>query len=310
VRRWAWLLLWLLPLMAAGQGRPRVVVVKSADLAAYAAVVAGFSAEVRGEVEEVLLPEDPEAAAKVLQASRGRKPALVLAVGPLAANAARGTFTDVPILFTMVPYYERYGLEGPNVTGISLTGDFSHELSALRALVPTVKRVGVLHDARYSQALMEAAQAAAQAQGMSVVSLEADSAQRAERVLSGAAQKVDTLLMVADKTVGSADVVRLLIRTSREAKLPLVGLSSSQVKEGALLSLSPSYLGIGQQAGRLANRVVHEKVDPGALAVARPEVLEMSLNLTTARQLGDSRVLTDGLLRYVAQQGFPLKVSE
>ena len=41
--------------------RPRVVAVKSADLAAYAQVVAGFTSETRAQVEELLLEEGPEA---------------------------------------------------------------------------------------------------------------------------------------------------------------------------------------------------------------------------------------------------------
>ena len=60
MRRWAWLVLLVLwgPLAAASeQARPRVVVVKSAGLAPYAAVVAGFSAEVRAEVVEVTLED-------------------------------------------------------------------------------------------------------------------------------------------------------------------------------------------------------------------------------------------------------------
>jgi putative ABC transport system substrate-binding protein len=305
-------LLLLLPLGArgAGPGGQRVVVLKSSDLAAYAAVVAGFSAEVRGEVSEVLLSEHPDVAARQLEAVRAQAPALVLAVGPTAANAGRVGLTEVPLLFTMVPYYERYGLEGPRVTGIALTGDFTQELAALKALAPGTKKVGVLHDPRFSAATVRALQAAAETQKLKVVPLPADSEQQAERVLAGLGARVDALLLVADKTMGSAELVRRLIDFCAAERLPLVALSGSQVREGALLSLAPSYVGVGQQAGRLANRIVHEKVDPGALAVARPEVLELSINLTTARKLGDTGALAERLLHHAAQQGFSLKVYE
>ncbi len=141
MRRWGWLavlVLWA-PLVAASeQARPRVVVVKSAALAPYAAVVAGFSAEVRAEVVEVTLEDSAPAAARAFQRIATQKPALVLAIGPLAANTARRTLgTQVPVLFAMVPYYEKYGLEGPNITGIALTSDFRPELAALKSLAPS-----------------------------------------------------------------------------------------------------------------------------------------------------------------------------
>ena len=46
------------------QARPRVVVVKSADLAPYSQVTAGFTAEVKADVSDVLLEEGADAAQK------------------------------------------------------------------------------------------------------------------------------------------------------------------------------------------------------------------------------------------------------
>ncbi len=301
----------LLPLAALAQARPRVVVVKSAPLAPYAAVVAGFSAEVQGEVTEVTLEESTPAATRVFQRIATQKPALVLAIGPLAANTARRTLgEDVPVLFTMVPYYEKYGLEGASVTGIALTSDFRPELAALKAATSSVKRVGILHDPRFSASLVESAQAAANELGLSIVPLEADGQAKAEKVLAGAKDKVDALLMVADKTVGNAAVVQALIAFAAAQRLPLVALTSSQVREGATLALAPSHTAIGQQAGRIANRIIHEKVDPGAMAVARPEGMDLAINLSATGKLGGSKDAVVELLRFAAKRDFPVRVFE
>ncbi|PTL77903.1 ABC transporter substrate-binding protein [Vitiosangium sp. GDMCC 1.1324] len=314
MRRCGWLVLLalLVPLVATAQpARPKVVVVKSAGLAPYAAVVAGFSAEVRAEVSEVTLEDSAQAAGRAFQRIAAQKPALVLAIGPLAANTARRSLgKDVPVLFAMVPYYEKYGLEGPNITGIALTSDFRPELAALKALAPSAKRVGILHDPRYSTGLVEAAQTAAGPLGLSVVPLEADAQAKAEKVLAGSRDKVDALLMVADKTVGNASVVQELIAFASAQHLPLVGLTPSQVKEGATLALAPSPTAIGQQAGRLANRIIHEKVDPGALAVSQPEGLDLAVNLSAAGKLGGSRDVVLELLRFAAKRDFPVRVFE
>ncbi len=295
---------------AQSQERPPVLVVKSSAFAAYGSVAAGFSAEVRGEAEELTLPEGAGAAEKALEAAAKRKPRLVLAIGPAAATASRRAFGDTPVIFTMVPYYERYGLEAQNVTGIALTNDLSVELEALAALAPKVKRVGILHDPQHSKAFVAEAAKLAAKSGLAVVPIITDSPEKAERALKTARPKIDALLMIADRTVGNAEVVRRLIAFANEESLPLVALSQSQVKEGALLALSPNYIGLGQQAGRLANRVLHEKVDAGALAVAQPEVLDMAVNLGTAKRLGEPCDLALELFKYAAKRGHPIRVFE
>ncbi len=305
----------VLPVVALAQtpahARPRVVAVKSANLAPYASVIAGFSAEARAEVQEVMLDESAGAAARLFKKLAAQKPAMILALGPLAANAARRSLgEDVPVLFAMVPYYEKYGLDGANVTGISLTSDLGPELDALKAVSPKVKRVGILHDPRFSAGTVTQARAAASSKGMSILPLELESGSRAEKVLDGAAGKVDAMLMVADKTVGNAAVVQALISFAAANKLPLAALTPSQVKEGATLALSPSPTAIGQQAGRLANRIIHEKVNPGALAVVQPEGLDLSLNLTAARKLDPSSGAVLELLRLAARRDFAVKVYE
>ncbi|RYZ35760.1 MAG: hypothetical protein EOO72_11840, partial [Myxococcaceae bacterium] len=107
------LLMLLLPAVALAQAparspaRPRVVAVKSASLAPYASFLAGFNSEARADVTEVTLEESPTEAARVFKSLAAQKPALVLALGPLAANAARRSLGgDVPVLFAMVPYHE------------------------------------------------------------------------------------------------------------------------------------------------------------------------------------------------------------
>jgi putative ABC transport system substrate-binding protein len=305
------LLLALLPWVAAAQARPRVVAVKSSALAPYASVIAGFRAETDADVQEVMLDESSATAARVFKTVALQKPALVLAIGPLAANAARRSLgEDIPVLFVMVPYFEKYGLEGPNVTGIALTSDYSPELGALKAMVPKAKRVGILHDPRFSAKQVLTAQAAASSLGLTIVPLEVEAQGKVEKVLEGSANKVDALLMVADKTVANTAVVQSLIAFATAQKIPLVGLTPSQVKEGATLSLAPSPTSIGQQAGRLANRIIHEKVDPGALAVAQPEGMDLAISLTATRKLSSSCDVAMELLRYAAKQDFPVKVFE
>ena len=290
--------------------RPRVVVVKSAALNAYAQVVAGFAAEVKGQVEEVTLEDGPDGAAAAFKKLGTGKPALVLAIGPAAAVGARRQFSDVPVLFAMVPYYEKYELEGQNTTGIALTSDLSLELTALKAVQPKVKRVGVLQDPRYSKALLDGASQAAQSRGLTLVPIDVDGSAKVDKALAGVKGRIDALVIVSDKTVGNAAVVERLLAWSQDEKVPAVGLASAQVKQGALFALAPAPLAIGQQAGRIANRILVEKVDPGAMAVANPEGLELYINLTTAKRLGAPETFALDVVTFAARQSLTVKVAE
>ncbi len=298
---------------AAAAEPPRVVVVKSADRAAYAQVLAGFSSELRARVEEIDLDEraeaDPGAIGRALQPLTASRPRLVLAIGPTAASSVRKLIHDVPVIFTMVPYWQRYALEAPNVTGIALITDFPTQLDALKGAFPGVKRVGMLFDPRLSANVAAEAKAAGEQLGLSMVALEADGA-RAEKAIGSAHARVDAMLMLADKTVATAQVVRQLIAFCESEKLPLLAISPSQVKEGATLSLSANPTAIGAQAGRVAARILQEKVDAGTLPIAQPDVLELSVNLTAAQRLTGTCDGSLELFRYAARTGYPVKVFE
>ncbi len=304
------LTLLLLSTAALAGARPRVAVVKSSDLGPYAQLVAGFAAEVKGQVEEFTLEEGQDGAAATLKAVARTQPALVLAIGPAAAVNARRQFSDVPIVFVMVPYFQKYELEGPNTTGIALTSDLNLELDAVKEMMSKVKRVGVVEDPRYSQKFVEEAARLAGAKGLTLVPLELDSPSRLDALLARSKGKFDALIFISDKTVGNAAVVERLIAFSKDEKVPAVGLAPAQVKQGALLALAPSPLAIGQQAGRIANRVLLEKVDIGAMAVASPEGVELHVNLSAAQHLGAVDAQAAGVLRFAARRGLAVKVQE
>jgi putative tryptophan/tyrosine transport system substrate-binding protein len=299
------------PTEGAGKDRPRVVAVKSADLGAYAQVVAGFSSEARAQVEELTLEEGPEAQGKAFKALAEKKPSLILAIGPAAAVGARKQFSDVPVIFAMVPYFQRYELEGQNVTGVALTSDLSLELDALKAMVSKVKRVGVPHDPRFSQAMVEQAAAIATERGLQLVPLEVDGTPgKLEKVLRGAKGRVDALVLISDRTVGNAAVVQRVLAWSSDEKVPVVGLTPGQVREGAILALAPAATGLGAQAGRLANRVLLEKIDPGAMQVQSPEGVELFVNWATAKKLSSPADFATDVIGFAAKKGLALRVYE
>ncbi|MBI5548020.1 MAG: ABC transporter substrate-binding protein [Deltaproteobacteria bacterium] len=287
-----------------------VAVLKSDSLALYASAVAGFSAECRTEVTEFDLREDPARADRIVKELKSRKPSLIFALGPLAANTAKRAFEDVPIVFAMVPNWEKYGLEAKNVTGVALQRPVRTQLDTLKALAQGTKRVGVIFNPRYSATVVEAASDAAKALGLQLVASKVESPEEVPAVLQALAGKVDALWMIADRAVATPEAVQAIIKLALEKKVPVFALSEQQVKDGALVSLSPNYTAIGQQAGRIANRILEDRATPGTMVVAQPDGLDIAINLTTAKQIGAECNLALEIFKFAAKQGYPIRVFE
>ena len=288
---------------------PLLAVLKSDGLESYGQVASGAASAAAGmEVAEFSLGGDGKKVDAVVGALLARKPALILALGPLAANAARRATGETPVIFAMVPNFEKYGLEAKNVTGIALTRPVEEQLATLHALLPAAKRVGVLYTPEYSQELIDKAAVTAQRLGLTLKAEPLGKGHDAADLAQKLADGVDALWLIADRGTSTVAASSALITAARKARVPLVALSEGQVREGALLAFTASPLSIGVQAGRLAARIALEHVDPGALAVAPPSGLDVWLSLPTFRAIGLDAAFTARLLDHVGQKGLALRV--
>lgn len=301
----AGLLLAALPVRAA----PRVAAIQSDALESYGQVLSGFAAAAPGlELDRYSLDGDPKKADAVLKQALAQKPALILAVGPLAANAARKATSDVPVVFCMVPNYEKYGLEARNVTGIALTRPIDEQLAAIKALLPDARRVGVLYTPEYSQELVAQSSAAAQRLGLTIRGEKLSRDRDVGSAAAALAGNVDAIWLIADRGIATVAATRTLISASKDAKVPLFALAEGQVREGALVAFTANPLGIGMQAGRLGSRIALEHVNAGALAVLSPSGLDAWVNLTTTRAIGLDAAFSARLLDYAGQKGLAVRV--
>lgn len=289
---------------------PLVAIVRSKNLAPYRDAAAAFALEVRGRIVELDLGGD-EARAEALLAQLGtQRPALMLALGPLAATVARRVLPSVPLVFALVPHHERYDLAAGPVTGVALVRPPRAQLETLKAVAPAIRRVGVLHDPGASRELVELAARAAKDLGLVLVPVAlADPTELPARAAELAA-KVDALWMVPDRTVATVQAFDVLLGAARARRLPLFALGEEQVRGGALLALAPDVPAMGRQAARLANRILHDGVAPRALPVTDPDGLWLSLNVTALRAMPDGPGLALGILGFAARRGWPVRLYE
>lgn len=309
--RWCW---WL-PLGlfssafadAPSADRP-VVVVKSKANVNYNRFVAGFAVESKLRYVEHSLDLDEDEGRKLFQRLKQEKPPLIVAIGTLAARLARELASDVPVIFAMVPNFEKYNLRTDSMTGIALNIPLRQQLATLKILAPNTKNVGVMYNPRWSAKLVEAAIEAAKSLGLNIVTAKIDSPDEVPDATRAFLGTIDALWMVPDQTVMNSDSFRHLLKFTFKNRVPFFSLTHRLVENGALVSLSPDFAAIGAQAGRMAQKIVHDKVSPKLIPIADPEGLDIAVNLTTAKRIGVECDIALEIFTFAATRGYPIRV--
>jgi len=260
-----------------------VALIQSGALAPYRQAAVAFSSAYRDPVSEFMLDEaDPDGLLRRIEATR---PAVVVAVGLKAALFARDRLPRVPLVFCVVPNYERFDLTGGSIAGVSADVPPERDLAALRSAVPGVKRVGLLFGRGSGVPLARRARAAAEAAGIILIEAPIADLSDLHRVARDLIGKVDALWLPPDPTVATPEVFRALLDLSLAHRKPLLVFSESLVRSGALVAASPDYAWMGAQAAGLVRRIQNgERAgDIGVLPLRRTRVV---LNPATARALG------------------------
>jgi putative ABC transport system substrate-binding protein len=277
--------------LALGLGRAapaaEVALLMSSDVPAWRPAVEAVRAAAAGHNVSVHdLRGSRSEAQRVVAALKGQA-AVMVAMGPLAAEAARAVAAEVPLVYCMVQDPASVSaLDGPNVTGVAFSVPARNQLVAFRAVNPKARRVGVIYSSPALSRQLDDAKRAASALGIELVVRQVTSMQlvpQAVRELLGGPGAVDALWVPPDPLLLEDETRRFVMQTAVQAGKPVYSSSASMVKEGALVSNSPEVASIGQSAGDLVNRIVRGE-KPGRLAVVVPRS-EVVINRRIADQL-------------------------
>jgi len=264
-----------------------IAILKSSDLKAYNEAIQGFKATAPGAAiyAEYDLRGDLEQGKQLARKIRGSESSLVVAVGLKAALAAKVEISDIPVLYMMILDPLKHGLTAANMTGILPAIPAERQFKIVRALLPTIRRIGVLYDpAKTAAKLKEAATHAAgydfQLQGFPVEN-EKEFSQQLRSLLASS----EALWLIPDSTVLTDESVRFLIESALAKQIPVIGFSSEFTRLGALASLSIRHNEIGRETGLLAKRILDgEKSFPSKLISVQR--VSISVNQKTVRYLG------------------------
>jgi putative ABC transport system substrate-binding protein len=173
---------------------------------------------------------------------------------------------------------------GGNVTGLSIlsTDIASKRLELLREVMPDLRRLAVIANAGYPQAVLEVDEVKAMARtlGIEVEPLEI---RRAEDIAPAfEALKADALYVVGDALVNTN---RTRIMTfSLTARLPTIFNNCVFVQAGGLMSYGPNFSDQFRRTAELVDKILRG-TKPGDIPVEQPTRFELVINLTTVKAL-------------------------
>ena len=240
-------------------GAADVAVLKSSEVAAWRPALDALrrTAGAGHTITEYDFRGDRAVAEQVLASLKG-KPVVLVAMGNLAAQAARSLLPDAPLVFCMVQDPAKLGLvPAPGLTGVAFTLPVKNQIAAFRMVNPRGTRIGVVFHPDNSGRQVEDANKAAGLLRIALVPRPVSSVseipQAVRTLLSG--DTVDALWIPADPILLTDETRRYILTESMKAGKPVYAFSASLVSEGALVSNGPDLVSIGQQAGELVNRL-------------------------------------------------------
>ena len=290
-----WILAALLLQAPTALAKDLIVAVKSLEAEPYTVAFQGFQEALARQdvaIQEYSLKDGDNE--RILSQIRDRRPALILTLGSTATGVVRSQIKDIPVIFCMVlnpvasGFVQSMRASGNNLTGASLDIPARLQFEAFKAVVPSIKRVGVLYNPRETGEVVESAAKVARELGLELIAIPVSSGERLQDVVVNLDRKIDALWTVADSTIFSSDrATEFLLRKTIEQKIPFMGLSPAFVKAGALLALAVDYKDVGVQCGEVATQILARQA-PSSVSIAVPRKTTLYLNLTVARAIGVS----------------------
>ena len=222
-----------------------------------------------------------------------RRVALIVAVAPEAALAAKAATTTIPIVFGMgddpvkIDLVTSLARPGGNVTGINL---YSSELAAkrmelLHEMVPAAARVAMLGDPMFSltESQVRDAETAARAMKIQIQVLNASTGRKINAAFANFVHERPDVLFVAPSPFFISRLVQLTQLAARHA-VPAIYSVRQYTEAGGLMSYGTNLTDAFRQMGVYAGRILKGE-KPADLPVIQSTKFELVINAETARML-------------------------
>lgn len=237
-----------------------VLVLKSRDVPQYNEAVAGFTAQWSATgASPALRVHTLTDSGDDLAGSFTNGNARVRAVVAVGTEAAKWAIkhTNVPVTFCMVANAQRNVIsslsatDAARVAGVALDVPAAAQLREVMALLPAVRRIGVLYDPRNSAVAVGEMKQAVEEAGLQFITQPVTKESEVPEATRLIASRIDVLWAPVDGTVFNSHSAQFVLAQMVERRVPVAGFSENMVKAGALLAPRVNYAMIGRQAAEV-----------------------------------------------------------
>lgn len=216
---------------------------------------------------------------------------MIFAIATPAAQSAANSTDEIPILITAVTDAVQAGLvesvekSGSNVAGTSDAVPIETQFQLMKALLPDVKKVGILYNTSEINSEIQIGQVKdlAAGHGLEIIAAGVNNTNDIPQTLQSIINDIDVLYALTDNVVASA---MPLITTEAMAKgIAVIGAEEAHVAAGALATEGINYYDLGFQTGLMAARVLNGE-DISQMPVSTLEDMELVINEGTVQKLG------------------------
>jgi putative tryptophan/tyrosine transport system substrate-binding protein len=243
---------------------------------------------------------NPAIAVQIAKQFVGEKPDVLVGIATPSAQALAAATRTIPVVFSAVTdplgakLIKNLEHPGANVTGLSDLTPVAQHVDLMQELIPNLTAIGVVYNPGEANgvAIVELLKKAAKAKNIQVVegsALKSADVQSAARII---ASKVQVIYAPTDNTVASA--IDALVGVANQAKIPVVGGSTTYMENGAVASLGFDYYQVGVQTADYVDAVL-KGMNPGDMAVKFAKGSDLFLNIKVAEKLGIS--MSDEMLK-------------
>jgi putative ABC transport system substrate-binding protein len=214
--------------------------------------------------------------------------------GARTALAAKMATADIPIVFTSgrnpvaLGIVASFNRPGGNATGVNMliTEIESKRLGLLRELVPAATRIAAMVDPENldSDSELTDAQAGARRMGVQLDVLRASNEGEIETAFVTLVQTKAQALLVTGSPFFVAQRERLIALAAHH-HVPTIYEARTYAAAGGLISYGPNIPDVYRQVGVYVGQIL-KGAKPADLPVVQPTVIELVINLETAKALG------------------------
>lgn len=268
------------------EAEKRVVALRSGALPIYDFAVQGFREELAARrvpfvIEDRVLPTDPMQLDAFVGQLRASRPDVVLTIGTAAAKVMNERGGGLPFVYSM--------LVDPGSMGLATAGAVMEarpgaQLEFIKSHFPSLKRVGVIHSAVRNKETVRLLQEE-KPEGITLVMIQANNPEEMSNAIQRLSKEADCLLMISDGLLYSPQMATQIILQTIQSDLPIIGISPSFVKAGALAAVYPDYKDNGALAAAAAARYFGG-ASLSSLSVQWPVKTRFSVNLIVSQRLG------------------------